>query len=1020
MKRLLNLLLILALVSVMTSCIYDFVNHVGADGGAYRASNDKITSLQVAVNQADDGAIINLSEYPVMTDFSATINKALTINSNTDKDLQSGLITVETSNVHLNGLTNISVTAGEGIGSGSLKIASSSLNSLTINGGGMNSIHLMNGTKIFNKTIIDKKYSNENDAPVRLVVDNTVTINELRVQSSALLDSGTSKVTSDNLPNVIFAVDKLTDNRSVSLAVSANLSFKVPDELARIGLQDSVNITLKMDIFVLKNDKTSKIQREFVNKAFKKLVGTVSDDAKSEFDKAVSSIIDRTITDADDNTDKNIDDLVKPIRVTLHYNNGTGDTTADTYAVGKELDVSSCGIVCPGYKLLGWSRTQDAKTADKGLEAGKYVTIDKDETFYFVWAEDKNAPIITVVDCDVWTFTDKIESISTAWTGGPDDPQFSVLFINDTIAEIYRSMGFFNGEIIPNGQTFYQIRQEPVYANITFVPGFGDGTWATQYDGVCVTITGDTYTVYVDRKRISNKQLKAFSRKYAVGTDEPYAKQMTDDDDIDLSSYYPVIIALSDVTTDVNCIGQMWNGAIHRMQPYKGAYPTMSPMPECVTFDVKFTGTVSVDALDKEAFPYNSYSIEWTVKNVQYYKGMYVPYNFMADCSGVTDQPAAEGATLTAELSASVIDGLNKWEADETPAAYRRYKITKKCNIGIFSEIWLGFNGLIDEFDIDHPIPDNPIDIVDSWVFTDKFANISAAWNGNKYIPSFTVIFMTDEQMSSLLNTSADFYEPHSVATDEMPIYQIRDEFISDICFDVFFYENNIQNATNYSGVWIYPNGESYKLILIPNEVSKKCWLRLTSSDERLSEQPDLTGYTPYIIALSDNTTDEHYLCRIWDGNCHKLQYEAYQYDEEGGEALSDFSCSFISIDETEQSVIEEKLNSYANSALGWCHGVSVTESAWETFQSAVNDVGIESLWYINLSQTEMQSVTLTTDCINGLILSASTKSVVSDDTVSLDRLVILNDTDTVTLENISAIEIFVPADKISDYGALS
>ena len=115
-------------------------DNTGANG------KDKIASLQAVIDDPNtkDGDVINLSKYPNMSDYNANITKTLTINSSADIDLSSAKLSVSKDGVNLTGLVNANVTTNASLGSGSLKISSSSLASLVLNGGGANSIHLNN------------------------------------------------------------------------------------------------------------------------------------------------------------------------------------------------------------------------------------------------------------------------------------------------------------------------------------------------------------------------------------------------------------------------------------------------------------------------------------------------------------------------------------------------------------------------------------------------------------------------------------------------------------------------------------------------------------------------------------------------------------------------------------------------------------------------------------------------------------------------------------------------------------
>ncbi|MBR6061814.1 MAG: InlB B-repeat-containing protein, partial [Spirochaetales bacterium] len=389
MERLTNFLFALVLTAALTSCIYDFGNNTGASGAVLsnNGKDNKITSLSALIDQTPEDGTINLSEYADITDYSASINKAVTINAG-NIDMNDCSLSINESGVILNGLNNANVSANPGIGNGSLKISGSSLNSLNIFGGGLNSIHLLNNTEIKGKTVISKEYNTDQEnQPVRLVMDNTVTITELTIKSSAVLDSGTSEVNNDNLKSVIFDIDETSAETSVNVAVSANLTFTTSQQtsLARVQFQSSTVSDARMDIFVMKKNETVTINKDFFTDAFQRLIGDVT---KDEIETEFSAYIGHSITESDISSPISVDNLIEPVTVTLYYYNGD-EAENFTFAKGKKLDISAQGKTKDGYVFRGWSTDIGAEEADPELTAGEFVTVNEDKTFYFVWKKDE-------------------------------------------------------------------------------------------------------------------------------------------------------------------------------------------------------------------------------------------------------------------------------------------------------------------------------------------------------------------------------------------------------------------------------------------------------------------------------------------------------------------------------------------------------------------------------------------------------------------------------------------------------
>ncbi|MBR6062427.1 MAG: hypothetical protein IKP67_10160, partial [Spirochaetales bacterium] len=211
-------------------------------------SDNKISSLQLLIDKATEGDTIDLSQYTIEGSLSANIDKALTINAD-GLDFGNAALTVSSDKVELNGIANASVTAAASLGSGSLKISSSSLSSLTIYGGGMHSIYILDVS--VDTITIDQSIDSYRDDIVRLVYDASTDFGSIDArsdvffycedQNAAALDaskitvgsnvnvaSNTAIVSSDNTS---VASVKLTDGSSPSLYVLANSSDTLSEAL---------------------------------------------------------------------------------------------------------------------------------------------------------------------------------------------------------------------------------------------------------------------------------------------------------------------------------------------------------------------------------------------------------------------------------------------------------------------------------------------------------------------------------------------------------------------------------------------------------------------------------------------------------------------------------------------------------------------------------------------------------------------------------------------------------------------
>ena len=273
-----RLSMILMMILMIVSCTMDNTENAADVDNGLEPANNKISSLQAVINDSKDGDTINLSQYAI-TDYNAVVNKSLTI-SGSSTNLNNAMLTVggDNNNVSISGITNASVTADKSLGNGSLKISGSSLSSLNIQGGGWNSIYLEHGTSVTGQTILNKSVSDNNDEFVRLVLDSSVTVQDLVVKQSAIL-AAESIITADNIKNVTFSIDESSD--AVAFAVGANISLGKDNSLVCVTFIDSDESADLMKMFVRKSDESSIITPKFFVSAFEHLVRPLDDDTKT-------------------------------------------------------------------------------------------------------------------------------------------------------------------------------------------------------------------------------------------------------------------------------------------------------------------------------------------------------------------------------------------------------------------------------------------------------------------------------------------------------------------------------------------------------------------------------------------------------------------------------------------------------------------------------------------------------------------------------------------------------------------
>lgn len=276
-----RLSMILMMILLIVSCTMDNTENAADVDNGLEPANNKISSLQAVIDDSKDGETINLSQYTI-TDYNAVVNKSLTI-SGSSTNLNNAVLTVggdnnDNNSVSISGITNASVIADKSLGNGSLKISGSSLSSLNIQGGGWNSIYLEHGTSVTGQTILNKSVSDNNDEFVRLVLDSSVTVQNLVVKQSAIL-AAESIITADNIKNVTFSIDESSD--AVAFAVGANISFDKDNSLVCVTFIDSDESADLMKMFVRKSDKSSIITPGFFVAAFERLVSPLDDDTKT-------------------------------------------------------------------------------------------------------------------------------------------------------------------------------------------------------------------------------------------------------------------------------------------------------------------------------------------------------------------------------------------------------------------------------------------------------------------------------------------------------------------------------------------------------------------------------------------------------------------------------------------------------------------------------------------------------------------------------------------------------------------
>ncbi|MBP5449240.1 MAG: hypothetical protein J6Y01_03900, partial [Spirochaetales bacterium] len=257
LKKIIKLMAAMVLAATFVSC-----PDVESNNGTNNNDTGKISSLQEVIDKASDGDSIDLSEaqYSTITNYNATINKAVTISGNSTS-LKDGTLTVASDNVSISGITNASVTASSELKNGSLKIASSTLKNLTVNGGGINSIVIINVT--ITDMSVDKTMETDSEY-VRICVNAETTIGNMHISSNMLID-----VTGDRSPNVNNLNINIVKN-DICVAFNNSLTMETPDGKAKASF--NLDNTGDADFFIIV-PKGGKIKQEFFEQVSKKIYG---------------------------------------------------------------------------------------------------------------------------------------------------------------------------------------------------------------------------------------------------------------------------------------------------------------------------------------------------------------------------------------------------------------------------------------------------------------------------------------------------------------------------------------------------------------------------------------------------------------------------------------------------------------------------------------------------------------------------------------------------------------------------
>ncbi len=255
-----KLLLIGTIVFAMTlfGCPNDNAeNQSGEDS----ISTNKITKLQAVIDspEVQNGTLteIDLSKYPDITDYSATINKSITITDNKSKNLTGATLQVVSNGVTLSGIQGASVTTQSslkirGSSLSSLNIAAvsspSSLSSVEVNGRGDTSTGL--SARIAPPTVEITGNSSVTDTVVS--IENAQIVAESLTAGVIDLDAMNTQLTIKGQDN---SINKFKTNKVCQVVLEDGTSDKIPNSRDKIEVNGNGELTqidmTKKDNFTL-------------------------------------------------------------------------------------------------------------------------------------------------------------------------------------------------------------------------------------------------------------------------------------------------------------------------------------------------------------------------------------------------------------------------------------------------------------------------------------------------------------------------------------------------------------------------------------------------------------------------------------------------------------------------------------------------------------------------------------------------------------------------------------------------
>lgn len=222
------------------------------------------TTLESVVNSSTTGTV-DLSTVTDIDSFTGNVSKAVTITGGSSAyDMKNATLTIKAAGVTLKNLKNLDVVVDAAVGDGDFNLVGCTVNNLTVNGGGANSIHV-DGCTV---TIIT--VSKED---VRIVLENEASITTVNVNSNALLEAtdaiakfGTVTIADDKAAVTIAATVTTLEAGSGTVTLTSKegipatvTTLKATKDAKVFVISSTVTVTTVTVTKVNDSDTTSKI-----------------------------------------------------------------------------------------------------------------------------------------------------------------------------------------------------------------------------------------------------------------------------------------------------------------------------------------------------------------------------------------------------------------------------------------------------------------------------------------------------------------------------------------------------------------------------------------------------------------------------------------------------------------------------------------------------------------------------------------------------------------------------------------